>query len=195
MLFIFLFNLGYSVDLPTTYISSRGSYTTEFRISEKGKLIGSIGIVPINNFVFGLSYGGEGIIGSGTPKYNSSPGIQAKCGFAGPKFSMAIGYDSETYGTSPLGVYGVLGGDLSWKLIPYIGVGYHDYTKPFCGLEIGVLPSAILVMEGYLEEGNFLFNGGIRWIFEQQIMIEFDFKDVFSHQPIRALKFSYMGYI
>lgn len=195
MLIIFLVNLGYFVDLPTTYISLRGSYDLEFRIGENGKIIGKIGVSPLESFMFGISYGGEKIVGSGTPKYNSSPKVQAKWGMAVPKLSLAIGYDSESYGDSPIGVYGVLGGGLSWKLIPYIGAGYYDLFKPFCGIDAGLLQSASLTMEGYFKDKEFIVNSGIRWIFEQQVIIEFDFKDIFSNQPIRTLKFSWIGYI
>lgn len=196
MIIIFLFNLGYFVDLPTTYITPRGSYDLEFRIEDEGKIIGRIGVSPIESFMFGISYGGKNIIGKGTPKYNASPKIQAKWGMAVPTLSMAIGYDSESYGNSPIGVYGVLGGDLRWKLIPYIGVGYHNRLKPFCGIEAGILPSASLSMEGYFnKDKKFIANAGFRWMIEQQVMVELDFKDIFSHQPIRTLKFSYIGYI
>lgn len=196
MIIIFLLNLGYFVDLPTTYITPRGSYELEFRIGDEGSIIGKIGASPIQSFMFGISYGGKKIIGKGTPQYNSSPEIQAKWGVAAPKLSLAMGYDSESYGNSPIGVYGVLGGDLRWKLIPYIGVGYRDYLKPFCGVEAGFFPSASLTMEGYFDKDKkFFTNGGIRWMFEQQVMVEFDFKDIFSDQPIRTLKFSYIGYI
>jgi hypothetical protein len=195
MIIAFLFNLGYLVDFPTSYVSSRGSYEIEFRVCDAGKVIGRIAVSPIDNFMFGISYGGKGIIGKGTPEYNSSPGVQAKYGTTFSKLSLAIGYDSELYGNLPLGVYGVLGGDLSWRLIPYVGLGYKDSLNLFCGMDAGLAPSASLCAEGYIKDKKFSVNTGIRWVFEQQVIIEFDFVDVFNKEPIRSIKFSYIGYI
>lgn len=195
LILLFLFDLGYLVDQPTTYVPPPGSYELEFRIGANGKVIGRIGVSPFESFVFGISYGGEKILGSGTPIYNSSPGVQAKWGAASSKYSFAIGYDSEKYGNSPAGVYGVLGGDLGWKLIPYLGINYHDSLGAFCGMEAGLSPSASLSVEASLKKDSFIFNSGIRWIFEQRVVLEFDFKDIFSEQLIRAIKFSYIEYI
>ncbi len=190
---LFLFNLGYLVDFPTTYISSVGSPELEFRFGANGKVIGRMGISPFENFVFGISYGGEKILGSGTPACHSSPGIQIKCGAQAMKFSLAIGFDSEKYSDSPIGVYGVLGGDLGWKIIPYGGVNYKDSLGVFFGAEAGILNSISIVSEGYFNN-DFILNAGIRWKFEEQVILEFAFKGVLNKEPIRVLKFSYIGY-
>jgi hypothetical protein len=191
----FLFNLGYLVDVPATYVSPRGSYDLEFRIGDIGMVSGKIGVSPLEGFMFGISYGGTKILGSGTPEYHSSPGVQAKWGMAASGYSLGFGYDSESYGDLPVGVYAVVGGDLRWKLIPYVGVGYYNDLKPFGGVEAGLLEVISLSFEGCVEDTNFIGNCGIRWTIEQQIILEFNLKDIFGGQPVRAIKFSYQGYI
>ncbi len=191
---LFLFNLGYLVDFPTTYISPVGSSELEFRFGAEGKVIGRIGVSPFENFVFGVSYGGENILGSGSPVYHSSPGVQIKFGTQASKLSFAIGFDSEKYEDSPIGIYGVVGGDLGWKLIPYGGVNYRDSLGVFFGAEAGISNFMSIVSEGFFKK-DFILNAGIRWKFEEQVILEFDFKDILGGEPVRALKFSYVGYI
>jgi hypothetical protein len=195
LLFFFIFNLGYLVDLPSTYILSQGSYGIEVRVGGSGKIIGKIGVSPFESFAIGVSYGGEKIIGSGTPKYNSSPGVQIKWGMSTMKFSTAIGYDSEVYENSATGIYGVVGGSLGWKVIPYIGVCYSDSLKGFCGIEIGVFPSISISGEGLIEKNKFTLNSGVRWKFGEQVIFEFNFKDILGKDVIRSIKFSYIEYI
>jgi len=195
LILLTFFNFGYLVNFPTTYIPAVGSSELEFRFGAKGKVIGRIGVSPFENFFFGISYGGENILGSGTPTYHSSPGVQIKFGTQSSKLSFAVGFDSEKYEGSPTGFYGVLGGDLGWALIPYGGVNYQDSLGVFFGAEAGISNSLSLVSEGSFKKDNFILNAGLRWKFEEQVILEFDFKDILSKEPIRALKFSYTEYI
>ncbi|MCK4353339.1 hypothetical protein KAW65_08045 [candidate division WOR-3 bacterium] len=197
----FLFNLGYLVDLPNTYILPQGGYDITIRLEPDGGMIARIGMSPFEGFMFGISEGGKYIIGAGTPEWHSSPGIQAKFGIKIMPVSFAIGFDSEEYSSreTSLGIYGVIGGDLEGKIIPYLGVNYYKKVgegfnpRFWGGCEAGISKSISLLAEGLFHD-KFIFNLGLRWIFRDRIMLEFDFKDAFNNN-IRTIKFSYTDYI
>lgn len=190
----FLINFGYLIDMPSTYVLNRGSYDLTVRLEPDGGMIGHITVSPFDNFMFGMSYGGKHIIGYGTPDWNASPEFQAKLGISTPMISFAIGFDSQVYMDSALGLYGVLGGNLGGKVIPYLGVGYRSKTQFFLGTEVGLARGFSFLAEGLLKN-KFILNVGLRWVFADRIILEFDLKDVTGKQIGRILKFSYTDYI
>ncbi|MDI6839693.1 MAG: hypothetical protein QMD71_02375 [bacterium] len=158
-------------------------------------MIGQVGISPFERFTFGISYGGEKVIGTGTPNWHKSPGVQAKVGITAPRVSFAVGFDSEPYDDSSKGIYGVFGGDLGGKFIPYFGVNYYKWLEAFYGVETGLSKEAKLLLEGYVKHDSFILNTGIRWAFEDRITLELSFKNLLGDEVIRVLKFSYTDYI
>jgi len=89
------------IDLPTAGTLDRGSYEIRLRMFDNGGLIGSVGVGISDRFMFGLSYGGENIIGAGDINWNPDPGIQARFRVIDEDFSLpavTIGFDSQGFG-------------------------------------------------------------------------------------------------
>ncbi len=113
---IFSFAIGSNADMiqPRRLVNShtagvlpKGYYDFETRIYTPldgmygtGMMMGlSVGLT--DRLDIGIMYGGDGIIGSGKPRLNRSPGVQVKYrlfeeGFAAP--ALAFGYDHQGYG-------------------------------------------------------------------------------------------------
>ncbi len=89
------------VDLPTAGTLERGSFAIDLRMYNNGGLIGGVGVGISPRFMFGLSFGGENIIGEGDVNWNQNPGIQARFRIIDESFGMPaviIGFDSQGYG-------------------------------------------------------------------------------------------------
>ncbi len=89
------------VDLPTAGTLDRGSFQVRLRMFGNGGLIGGVAVGVTDRFMFGLSYGGENIIGSGDINWNPDPGIQARLRLIDENFAMpaiTIGFDSQGFG-------------------------------------------------------------------------------------------------
>ncbi len=89
------------IDLPTAGMLDRGSYAIDLRMFGNGGLLSrvSVGITP--RFMFGISYGGENIIGEGDINWNDQPGIEARLRLLDENFALpaiTIGFDSQGYG-------------------------------------------------------------------------------------------------
>ncbi|MFQ5729853.1 MAG: hypothetical protein ACE5GN_05795, partial [Waddliaceae bacterium] len=86
------------IDLPTAGTLERGSFSIDLRMYNNGGLIGGVAVGISPRFMFGLSYGGENIIGEGDVNWNPNPGIQARFrvideSFASP--AVTIGFSSQ----------------------------------------------------------------------------------------------------
>lgn len=89
------------VDLPTAGTLERGSFAIQLRMFSNGGLLGgvTVGITP--RFMFGISYGGENIIGEGDVNWNPDPGIQARLRIIDENFALpavTVGFNSQGYG-------------------------------------------------------------------------------------------------
>lgn len=198
LIILYLINFGSLVDSPNSYVIPEGCYDLTFRFAPQGEVISRIGVSPFENFSFGISYGAQNVIGSGDPSYHKGPGVQLKLGATQQMLSFALGYDSEQYADSVIGIYGVLGLNLWESIIPCIGINYHEELQAFCGTELGVLNPLNLSFEGILKKDVFILNCGLKWVFEQKVALEFDIKNVLNvlkEKPVRILKFSYTEYI
>lgn len=195
LMILYLINFGYLVDLPNAYVIPQGSYELTFRFAPQGEVISRLNVSPFQNFAFGLSYGAKNVIGSGDPSYHKAPGVQAKLGTTQRMISAALGYDSEQYTDSIIGIYGVLGMNLWQTIMPCVGVNYHKELQVFCGADIGLIELINLSLEGIFKKGDFNMNCGIKCIFEQKVTFEFDIENIFKDNPVRVLKFSYTEYI
>lgn len=89
------------VDLPTAGTLERGSFAIDLRMYNNGGLIGGVGVGISPRFMFGLSFGGENIIGEGGVNWNENPGIRARFRIVDESYGMpavTIGFSSQGYG-------------------------------------------------------------------------------------------------
>lgn len=89
------------IDMPTAATLDRGSYDLRLRMFANGGLIGGVAVGISNRFMFGLSYGGENIIGEGEVNWNPEPSIQARFRLIDEDYSLpavTLGFDSQGFG-------------------------------------------------------------------------------------------------
>ncbi len=89
------------VDKPTAGILKRGSYAVRTDFFEKGGVLVGISVGVFDNFSFGVSYGGTGIIGSDSIGMNPLPGVNVKLRLLDEGVTMpalAFGFDSQGKG-------------------------------------------------------------------------------------------------
>jgi hypothetical protein len=89
------------VDLPTAGLPPRGGFYVESDVYSEGAMLVSLGVGFTRYFSFGISYGGQGIIGSGDPDMNPEPGVHLKARLVNETVTMpaiAVGFDSQGRG-------------------------------------------------------------------------------------------------
>lgn len=89
------------IDMPTAATLDRGSYDLRLRMFANGGLIGGVAVGISNRFMFGLSFGGENIIGEGKVNWNPEPAIQARFRLIDEDYSLpavTLGFDSQGFG-------------------------------------------------------------------------------------------------
>lgn len=204
MLILFLVNLGYVIDSPNTYLHSKGSYEINSRIGNQGAMTVQINAVVFENFAFGVSYGGDNIIGTGTPSYHKSPGVQVKIASQIQPVSWAIGFDSEEYNDNVKRcLYAVIGGNLNAKIIPSFGINYCKKLNAFAGIETGITQIINFDAEWLLSENPSTkeycstVNCGFRFKFADNVVLELFLKNIMDKdsKPSREIKFSYLNFI
>jgi len=89
------------VDTPTAGVLDRGSFDFHLRLYNEGGLIAGISVGFTPRLMFGLSYGGNRIIGEKKIEWNPDPGINIRYllieeTYATP--AITIGFDSQGYG-------------------------------------------------------------------------------------------------
>lgn len=99
------------IDLPTANILTEESVGEEksakyfhlsLRVYKIGGMVGGISVGLTNHLMFGVSYGGQNILGEGNISWNQSPGIQFRYKLFSETYpfppAISIGYDSQGYG-------------------------------------------------------------------------------------------------
>jgi hypothetical protein len=89
------------IDLPTAGTLERGSFDINLRMFSNGGLLSGVAVGITPNFMIGLSYGGENIIGEGDVNWNPAPGIQARIRIMDESFAtpaITLGFNSQGYG-------------------------------------------------------------------------------------------------
>ena len=93
----------YLVDVPTAGIIPGGNLSLDMDFYESGGLLLAASVGAFDRMLFGISYGGVGIIGSDRPTWNPSPAFVVKLRLIDetvPLPAIALGFDSqgkETY--------------------------------------------------------------------------------------------------
>jgi hypothetical protein len=86
------------VDMPTAGIIPHGNFALDMQNYQTGGLLTGLTFGLFNRITFGISYGGEYIIGSEKPDWNSLPGFNVKLRFLDETMvvpALALGFDSQ----------------------------------------------------------------------------------------------------
>ena len=89
------------VDCPTAATLPRASFDFKMRTTSDGGLIAHTDIGLHRKFMLGVSYGGERILGEGTPEWQNNVAFSVKYQMISESMLMpaiAIGYDGQGYG-------------------------------------------------------------------------------------------------
>jgi len=234
----------YLVDLPTANLltEDRGYDKTpmkffrlSMRVYDNGGVNGSIMVGITRHLMFGVSYGGQNLIGEGEITWNPAPGLDIRYRLFSETYpfppAIAIGYSSQGYGAyltdshryeikSP-GLYAVASKNYS---NPILNLGFHvglNYSSENSGgdKDLNFFLGAHFIMEEELSvvweydfatndndensvgTGKGYMNVGVRWLFANQLILEFAFKNILKNKknelgeiirhPSRELKIIY----
>jgi len=89
------------IDTPTAGTLPRGSFNLDFRIFHNGGLLTGLSVGVFDRFMFGISYGGENIIGEGEVNWNPRAEVNARYRLYEESYSLpaiSIGFNSQGYG-------------------------------------------------------------------------------------------------
>ncbi len=168
----------YLIDLPTAGMLPNNTLALDLDFYQSGGLLMGVNIGLFNRLLAGISYGGVGIIGTGSPSWNNSPGFAIRLRIIEESTAfpaIALGFDSqgkEEYLNNPdrytiksRGLYAVASKnyDAAGFLSFHGGINYSlergdDDTDPdiFVGIEktIGSIVSAIAEYDLALNDTN-----------------------------------------
>ncbi len=196
------------IDCPTPDALERAQIEVKLRAEPEGGLVGYIDVGILDNFLIGVSYGGEKIIGYGKPRFYPRIGTQIKYKlWEKPKIAIGLdiqgheewathsanGIEYEGYFIKSKGAYLVAGSDFKEIITWGAGANYNlTETKKgqnpfdiFGGVSLKVTEEFSLLAEYYLglNQPQMEFPGylsfGIRFKYED-ISIELLFRDLFS---------------
>jgi hypothetical protein len=134
----------YVVDTPTAGILMRGSFRTGIDVYPQGGILAGISAGITQRFMFGLSYGGTNIIGTGKINWNKQVGAQVRYRLFEEDYVMPailIGFDSQGRGA------------------------YIDSTKRYVNKSMGVYAA---VSKSFIFLGTLNLHGGINYSFENE---------------------------
>lgn len=89
------------VSVPTAGIIPRGAYLSEFRLFSGGGVLAGISAGISQRFMFGVSYGGAGIIGDRKIQWHKQPGVEIKYRFIEESTKLPaflLGFNSQGQG-------------------------------------------------------------------------------------------------
>ena len=91
----------YAIDCPTAATLERGSFLTALYAYENGGLMGMLDVGITDRIMFGISYGGTNIIGTGPITWNPQIGVNIKYRIVDEQLAfpaIAIGFDGQGRG-------------------------------------------------------------------------------------------------
>ena len=89
------------IDMPTAGILQKGYVGVTSDVLPGGLLIEKLEVGVFDNISFGISYGGENLIGAGSPKWYNAPGVNIRFRIINENISMpalTVGFDSQGKG-------------------------------------------------------------------------------------------------
>ena len=90
------------VDIPTANFLDRKYFQLKLRVYDEGGMLGGLTVGLTSRLMFGVSYGGQNIIGQGKVLWNEAPGVNLRyrLKFEDYRFpAISLGFDSQGYGT------------------------------------------------------------------------------------------------
>lgn len=96
--------LIHSIDLveaPTAVTMPKGSYHVSIKTYDQGGVLSQLGVALTDRFMFGISFGGSSVLGSGSVNWNPQVGVQLKYQLSREELNfpaLAIGYNSQGAG-------------------------------------------------------------------------------------------------
>ena len=89
------------VDLPTAGILQKGQAAVSMHLLPFGSVMTKVEVCAFQNFSFGVSYGGENLIGTGKINWYKLPGVNVKIRLIDETFAtpaVSLGFDSQGKG-------------------------------------------------------------------------------------------------
>jgi len=90
------------IDVPTANFLNRKYFELKLRVYHLGGMIGGLTVGLTNRLMFGVTYGGQNIIGQGQVLWNEAPGVNLRYRIRFESYqipAISIGFDSQGYGT------------------------------------------------------------------------------------------------
>ena len=131
------------IDCPTAGLLNRGSFMTGLNTYDNGGIMGLLEVGVTNRIMFGISYGGTNIIGSGTVDWNPQVGVNIRYRLINEYLTfpaVSVGYDNQGKGA-------------------YID-SLDRYSEKSKGLYLAVSKSFRFI-------GTFALHGGLNYSFER----------------------------
>ncbi len=131
------------VDAPTAGTLDRGSFITSLYAYNGGGLLGSLAVGISDRIMFGISYGGTNLIGTGPVKWNPQIGVSVRYRAMDETMALpaiSIGYDGQGRGA------------------------YQDSLKRYLEKSKGIFVAA---SKSFSFLGLLAFHGGVNYSFER----------------------------
>lgn len=160
------------IDLPTAANLDRGSYAINLRLFGNGGLLGDVAVGVTPRFMFGLSFGGENIVGEGNINWNPRPGIQGRFRVIDETYVMpaiTLGFDSQGFGAHVDSLDRYIN-----KSRGLFAIASKNYAFLYnLGLHGGI--NYTLETDDDDEDLNFFFGADLSFNREIRVMLEYDF--------------------
>ncbi len=135
------------IDLPTANFISISHFQMRLRVYAMGGMLGGLRVGLTPRLMFGVTYGGQNLIGHGAVKWNGAPGVNLRyrIRFEDMRFpAVSVGFNSQGYGTyyekldryqiKSVGFYVV--GSKNYSLLKDLGIhGGINYSSENRGTE------------------------------------------------------------
>ncbi len=167
------------IDSPTANFLDSAYVQFGLRMYAQGGILGSVSVQFKKKMMFGISYGGQNVVGYGELQWNEAPGVHIQVQFLEETYpsipALAIGFNSQGYGAyfredslkryqiKPKGLYLVASWNYSGFLAAagfHLGANYNNQTNDddrdlnfFCGADVEFLNDFV-----FLGEYDFAFN-------------------------------------
>jgi hypothetical protein len=200
------------IDMQTAGILQKGYVGITSDVLPGGLLIEKLEVGVFDNVSFGISYGGENLIGAGTPKWYKAPGINFRVRIINESVSLpaiTLGFDSQGKGayfdsTSRYAIkspgffaagsknfeflgYMSLHATLNYSLESKDGEDFVDLSvgcEKTIGPNLSVIGEYDFAFNDHLTygAGNGYLNAGVRWSIGNGFTLGFDLRDLLNNK-------------
>lgn len=202
----------YGVDMPTAGVLRRGEYAMTTQMYRGGGLTAGLSVGIFDRMMFGISFGGNGIIGVGDVTWQKIPGIVVKYRIIDETVfpAFALGFDSQgnegynadknRYTVKSPGFY--VAASKNYTFFGYLS--FHGCLNYSLENEDGKIPDLTLAAEksvgdnvamtaeydlalndhnnAHFGRDRGYFNMGVRWHVGGGLSLEADVKNIFGNQ-------------